>query len=246
MLPAMGALLSVMIDNGGPYWFRVTRISVAALFGGGLGLFIGTLLHGKGWLAVAAVVLIAGVSAILARLGGIGSVTGLQLFVYSALGLGPLGLLRPWWHTALQFLAGVVWSLLLITPGYLISPRSHERKVVAEVYHALAGSLRLIGTPGAAGARVALATALNNAYDAMLTWRAHSSGRSGRDRHLMAALNASHPFAEASAALRATGERVPPLVTEEIDRFAEAIMHERGPGAGILGFGGRRTRSAGG
>ena len=102
----------------------MTRISVAAVFGGGLGLFIGTLMHGKGWLAVAAVVVIAGVSAILARLGGIGSVTGLQLFVYSALGLGPLGLLRPWWHTALQFLAGVVWSLLLITPGYLISPRS--------------------------------------------------------------------------------------------------------------------------
>jgi uncharacterized membrane protein YccC len=246
MLPAMGALLSVMIDNGGPYWFRVTRISVAAVFGGGLGLLIGTVLHGKGWLAVIAVVVIAGVSAILARLGGIGSVTGLQLFVYSALGLGPLGLLRPWWHTALQFLAGVVWSLLLITPGYLISPRSHERKVVAGVYQALAGSLRLIGTPGAASARVALATALNNAYDAMLTWRAHSSGRSGRDRHLMATLNASHPFAEASAALRATAERVPPLVTEEIDKFADAIMHERGPGSGMVGLGGRRARGAGG
>ncbi len=246
LLPAMGALLSVMIDNGGPYWFRVTRISVAALFGGGLGLLIGTVLHGKGWLAVAAVVVIAGVSAVLARLGGIGSVTGLQLFVYSALGLGPLGLLRPWWHTALQFLAGVVWSLLLITPGYLISPRSHERKAVAEVYHALARSLRLIGTPGSVGARTQLATALNDAYDAMLTWRAHSSGRSGRDRHLMAALNASHPFAEASAALRATGERVPPLVTEEIDKFADAITHERGPGSGVLGFGGRRARGAGG
>ena len=246
MLPAMGALLSVMIDNGGPYWFRVTRISVAAVFGGGLGLFIGTVLHGKGWAAVGAVVVIAGVSAILARLGGIGSVTGLQLFVYSALGLGPLGLLRPWSHTALQFLAGVVWSLLLITPGYLISPRSHERKVVAGVYHALARSLRLTGTPGSAGARIALATALNEAYDAMLTWRAHSSGRSGRDRHLMAALNASHPFAEASAALRATGERVPPLVTEEIDKFADAITDERGPGSGVLGFGGRRARGAGG
>src|SRR5690349_16238210 len=35
ILPATGALLSIMIDNGGPYWFRVTRISVAAVFGGG-------------------------------------------------------------------------------------------------------------------------------------------------------------------------------------------------------------------
>ena len=167
--------------------------------------------------------------------------TGLQLFVYSALGLGPLGLLRPWWHTALQFLAGVAWALLLITPGYLLSPRSAERKAVAEVYYALARGLRLIGTPGAAGARVALAGALNAAYDAMLTRRATASGRSRRDMHLMAVLNVSHQFAEAAAALRATGERVPPLVTEEIDRFGDAILADQGPGAGALGFGGRRA-----
>ncbi|TVZ02810.1 FUSC family protein [Trebonia kvetii] len=246
MLPAMGALLSIMIDNGGPFWGRVVRISVAGVFGGGLGLVIGTVIHGTGWPAVASIVVVAGVSALLARLGGIGSVTGLQLFVYSALGLGPLGLLRPVWHTVVLFLAGVVWSLVLITPGYLISPRSHERKAVAEVYRALAGSLRVIGTPGTAAARVALATALNDAYDAMLTWRAHSSGRSGRDMQLMAVLNASHPFSEAVAALRATGERVPPLVTAEIDKFAEAILHERGPGSGMVGLGSRRARRAGG
>jgi hypothetical protein len=106
LLPAMGGLLSVMIDAGGPYWPRVERIGAAAVLGGAPGLLIGTLIHGRGWVAVGAVVFIAGASSILARLGGVGSVTGLQLFVYSALGLGPLGLLRPWWHTALQFLAG--------------------------------------------------------------------------------------------------------------------------------------------
>ena len=241
LLPAMGGLLSVMIDTGGPYWLRVERIGAAAVLGGAPGLLIGTLIHGRGWVAVIAVVVVAGVSAILARLGAIGSITGLQLFVYSALGLGPLGMLRPWWHTALQFLAGVVWALLLITPGYLLSPRSAERKAVAEVYHALARDLRLIGTPGAAGARVALAAALNAAYDAMLTRRASASGRSRRDMHLMAVLNVSHQFAEADAALRATGEHVPPLVTEEIDRFGDAILADQGPGAGPLGFGGRRA-----
>ena len=241
LLPAMGGLLSVMIDTGGPYWLRVERIGAAAVLGGAPGLLIGTLIHGRGWVAVIAVVVVAGVSAILARLGAIGSITGLQLFVYSALGLGPLGMLRPWWHTALQFLAGVVWALLLITPGYLLSPRSAERKAVAEVYHALARDLRLIGTPGAAGARAALAGALNAAYDAMLTRRATSSGRSRRDMHLMAVLNVSHYFAEADAALRATGEHVPPLVTEEIDRFGDAILADQGPGAGAVGFGSRRA-----
>jgi uncharacterized membrane protein YccC len=244
LLPAMGGLLSVMIDNGGPYWSRVERIGTAAVLGGAPGLLIGTLIHGRGWVAVGAITFVAGVSSILARFGGTGSVTGLQLFVYSSLGLGPLGALRPWWHTALQFLAGVVWALLLITPGYLLSPRSAERKAVAEVYYALARGLRLVGTPGAAGARTALAAALNAAYDAMLTGRAYAGGRSRRDRYLMAVLNVSHQFAEAAAALRATGERVPPLVTDTIERLGDAVLHSRGPGSGVLGRGGRRAPRA--
>jgi hypothetical protein len=153
LLPAMGGLLSVTIDNGGPFWDRVRRIGTAAVFGGAPGLFIGTLIHGRGWVAVGAVVFVAGVSAVLARLGGIGSVTGLQFFVYSTLGLGPFGALRPWWHTALEWGAGVAWALLLIAPGYLLSPRSAERRAVADVYHALAADLRAIGTPSSADAR---------------------------------------------------------------------------------------------
>ena len=69
LLPAMGGLLSVMIDTGGPYWLRVERIGAAAVLGGAPGLLIGTLIHGRGWVAVIAVVVVAGVSAILARLG---------------------------------------------------------------------------------------------------------------------------------------------------------------------------------
>jgi uncharacterized membrane protein YccC len=263
LLPAMGGLLSISIDSGGPYRARVERIGIAAVLGGAPGLLIGTLIHGRGWFAVLAVVVVAGVSAILARLGGVGSVTGLQLFIYSALGLGPLGALRPWWHTALQFLVGVAWALLLITPGYLLSPRSAERKAVARVYYALARGLRLIGTPGTPEARVALAGALNAAYDAMLTGRASAGGRSRRDMHLMAVLNVSHQFSEAAAALRATGERVPPLIADDIERFGDAILDpssfwhyfrafawsasskgrrlgDRGPGPGVPGFGGGR------
>ena len=106
LLPAMGGLLSVMIDQGGPYRARVRRIGTAAVFGGATGLVVGSVIHGHGWVAVGALVVIAGVSAILARLGATGSVTGLQLLVYSSLGLGPIGALRPWWHIALQFFAG--------------------------------------------------------------------------------------------------------------------------------------------
>src|ERR1700678_4694188 len=46
LLPSLGALLSISIDNGGPYWDRVKRIGGAAVFGGAPGLLIGTLIMG--------------------------------------------------------------------------------------------------------------------------------------------------------------------------------------------------------
>jgi uncharacterized membrane protein YccC len=242
LLPALGALLSITIDNGGPYWDRVKRIGASAIFGGAPGLLIGMLIHGRGWVAVGAVVFLAGVSAIMARLGAVGSVAGLQLFVYGTLGLGPLGALRPWWQTALEWGVGVAWALLLITPGFLIAPRSAERKAVAAVYHAIAADLRAIGTARSADTHQALASALNEAYDAMLTGRASADGRSRRDMQLMAVLNASHTLVEATSALRATGEQVPPWVTDTIDRLADAVLDEHGPGAGMLGTGGSRRR----
>jgi hypothetical protein len=245
LLPALGALLSISIDNGGPYWDRVKRIGGAAVFGGAPGLLIGTLIHGRGWIAVVVVVFMAGVSAVLARLGAVGSVTGLQLFVYSTLGLGPLGELRPYWHTALQWGVGVAWAILLITPGFLLAPRSAERKAVAAVYHAIAADLRAIGTRASADTHQALATALNNAYDAMLTGRASANGRSRRDMQLMAVLNVSHTLVEATSALRATGERVPPWVTDTVDRLANAVLGGHGPGAGMLGTGGSGRRQPG-
>jgi uncharacterized membrane protein YccC len=224
LLPAMGGLLSVMIDQGGPYWLRVRRIAIAGVFGGAAGLAVGLLIHGRGWIAVAAIVVVAGVSAILARLGAVGSVTGLQLAVYSSLGLGPIGTLRPWWHTALEFIIGVAWALLLITPSYLRSPHGVEQRDVAAVYHALANDLRAIGTSAAANTRRAVTAALNTAYDAVLTSRSAASGRSTQAMRLVAILNVSHEMAEATTALRTTGERPPPWVTGTVDQLADAVL----------------------
>ena len=223
LLPAMGGLLSVMIDSGGPYRQRVRRIGSAAVFGGAAGLVVGSLIHGRGWIAVAALVVIAGVSAILTRLGANGSATGLQLLVYSSLCLGPLGLLRPWWHTALQFLAGVVWAIALITPSWLLSPRAAEQRAVAAVYHAIADDLRAIGTPSSVAAHRAVTVALNAAYDALLTHRSAAGGRNKRDTRLMAILNVSHQMAEAETALRTEGERPPPWVTDTVGRLADTV-----------------------
>jgi uncharacterized membrane protein YccC len=223
LLPAMGGLMSILIDNGGPFRARVRRVGTAAVFGGALGLIIGSLIHGRGWIAVGCIVAVAGVSSLLARLGGTGSVTGLQLMVYSSISLGPFGALRPWWHTALEFVAGVAWALLLLVPGWLLSPRAVEQRLVSAVYHRIADGLRAIGTPGAAPGRQNITAALNAAYDALLTGRSSAGGRTRRGMHLMAILNASHQMAEAAGALRHEGERPPPEVTDTIDRLADAV-----------------------
>ena len=113
-----------------------------------------------------------------------------------------------------------------------------ERKAVAAVYHALAPDLRAIGTPGSSDARDAVTAALNEAYDAMLTGRAGVNGRSRRDMHLMAVLNASHQIVEATSTLRVAGEQVPPWVTDTLDRLADAVLdgHGRLGNAGAPGF----------
>ena len=223
VLPATGGLLGTLADAGGPYLSRVKRVCSAAVFGGAAGLAIGAVTHGHGWLAVVALVAVAGVSGLLSARGDIGSVTGLQLLVYTSLGAGPIGALRPVWHTAAGFLIGVVWALILILPGWLHAPYGREQRDVAAVYDALAGLLRSVGGDEFTVRRQALTGALNTAYDELLTARSTATGLNRRRARLLGMLNASHLMAEAVVAVGLTGTRPPPLVTDVVSRLADAI-----------------------
>jgi uncharacterized membrane protein YccC len=223
LLMAMGGLLGIVVDNGGPFTARIKRVGSAAVFGGAVGLAIGSVIHGRGWIAVLALVVVAGVSALLSAINDTGSVTGLQLLIYSALGLGPLGALRPWWHTALGFMLGTAWALLLTVPGWLLSPRAAEQRSVAAVYRALARQLRAAGTPGYAQERRAVTAALNTAYDTVLTARSTAGGRNRRMQRLVILLNQSNLIAEAGTALNLEGTRLPPAVPAALDQAADVI-----------------------
>jgi uncharacterized membrane protein YccC len=228
-LVALGGLLAVVVDVGGPMRIRLKRVGSAAA-GGAAGLAIGSLIHGRGWMAVLALVVVAGVSALISSFGAIGSVTGLQLLVYAAVCLGPLGSLRPWWHTALGFLLGSVWALLLIVAGWLVSPRAAEQRSVAAVYRALGRALRAIGAPGCAPARLAVTEALNEGYDSLLTARSMVGGRDRRLYRLVAELNQAHLISEAMTRLTKEGTRVPPRVVDAMDEYADRIEnHTRAP-----------------
>ncbi len=223
LLPAVGGLLGSLTDRGGSYLNRVKRISTVGAFGGAVGLTIGSAIHGRGWIAVVALVVVAGVSAALSTIGDIGSQVGLQLLVYTSLGIGPFGALRPVWHTAAGFLVGTVWALVLILPGWLLDPYGQDQRFVAAVYHALADQLAVIGTADFTAKRQAVTAALNAAYDDLLSARAIAPGRDPTSMRLIAALNASNQMAQAATTLGVAGNRPPPMVIETVRRLAEVI-----------------------
>jgi uncharacterized membrane protein YccC len=231
LLPAIGGLIAVTVDVGGPYRARVRRVGSATVFGGAVGLTVGTLIHGRGWIAVAVLVVIAGVSVVISEIGGIGSVTGLQLLVYSAFGFGPLGGLRPWWTGPVEFLIGVAWSMILIIPGWLLYPRAAEQHAVAGVYRAQAARLRAIGTDQYLARRRAVTAAIAAAYDQLLTFRSGIAGPDSRLRRLGALLNQTHPISEAATALSRSGVAPPPEMANTLDDLADAIENGLPPPA---------------
>jgi len=134
-----------------------------------------------------------------------------------------IGLLRPVWHTAAGFLVGVVWALVLILPGWLLSPHGQEQRAVAAVYQALADQLASIGTGDFTARRQAVTSATGAAYDELLTARAVAAGRNPRVMRLVAALNASNLVSQAATTLGVAGNRPPPLVIETVTRLADTI-----------------------
>jgi hypothetical protein len=92
-----------------------------------------------------------------------------------------------------------------------------------------ARDLRAAGTDRFTARRQALTSALNTAYDELLTARSTAAGLNRRRARLVAALNASNLMAEAATALGVAGIRPPPLVIEVVSRLADAIRQETPP-----------------
>ena len=225
LLGAMGGLLGTVVDRGGTYPGRIRRIVMAGIFGGAAGLLLGDLVHGRGWIAVVVLVLLAGLSAVLSAAGATAAITGLQLLVYSILGTGPLGTARPWWLPPLLMLAGVAWAILLLVPGWLAAPLAPEQRSIADVYRALARGLRAAGTPEFPAAHQAVVDALNKAWDDLASRRIRISGRDPELIRLAALLWQTHPLTEAAVTLVQEGVKAPPGLVASIDAIADAIQY---------------------
>jgi len=225
LLAAMGGLLGSVVDRGGTYPARLRRVAVAGLFGGAAGLILGGLVHGRGWLTVALLIVVAGLSAVLSTAGATLAISGLQLLVYTTLGSGPLGALRPWWWPPALLLAGVAWAMLLVIPAWLASPLVAEQRSTAAAYRALADLLRAAGTPRFPQAHQAVVATLNQAWDDLASRRARASGRDPDLVRVAGLLRQTHPLTEAAVTLVQEGAQPPPGVTERIGAIADAIQY---------------------
>ena len=229
VLMAFGGLVGAMADRIGPYPVRMRRVAFAGTFGAA-GLLIGAAINGRGWLAVAVLVVVAGVSALLSSIEATWSTAGMFLLVYTALGTGPIGALRPLWLALAWVLAGVGWTLVLMVPGWLRHPRAVEETRVAAAYRALAANLRAPGAEGFSATRQGVATALNVAYEELIGQRAAARGREGGWgggrglARLVALLNQARLIADAAAALTYAGEQAPPQAAAQADKIAQAVL----------------------
>ncbi|MER5602878.1 FUSC family protein [Streptomyces sp. NPDC002265] len=223
-LASMGGMTGVISDTADAYRLRILHIAIPQLFGA-VGVALGALVLGHGWVAVATLTGIALVSGMISTIGAVASASGLVLLLNSVIGAG-LPLPGAWWLAPVLMSGG---GLLVLLLGLLFWPlRSGvpERVTVADSYRAVAGLLAACGSavPGEYDeARRAVTESLNKSYDVILARRTHLHGRSPDLTRLLAQLNAVTPVVEAAPAAHQRGHRLPSRVAETVRRLAAAV-----------------------
>lgn len=224
-LVSMGALSGVIGDTADAYRMRILNIAVPQLFGA-VGVALGTLVFGHGWLAVGALTLIALVSGMISSIGTVASVSGLLLLLNAAVGAG-LPLPKPWWTAPLLLSAGGLFVLALTLLGWPLRGRQPERAAVAACYRSLADALEAAGGPGYEERRLEVTQALNQAYDLILGRRARVHGRNPSLVRMLAQLNVLIPLVDAAPAAHLSGRPLPPEVPAAVRELARAVEEGR-------------------
>lgn len=220
-LASMGALSGVIGDTADAYRMRILNIAVPQLFGA-IGVTIGALAFGHGWVAVAAVTGVALVSGMISTIGAVASVSGLLLLLNCAIGAG-LPLPGAWWLAPLLMSGGGLLVLVLALLAWPLRSGVPERAAVAGTYRTVADLLAASGTPAYDDLRFAVTQSLNQSYDLVLARRAFHHGRSPDLVRLLAQLNAMTPVIEAAPAAHQHGEPLPAEVSTAVRHLADAV-----------------------
>ncbi|MFI8422122.1 FUSC family protein [Streptomyces sp. NPDC085479] len=223
-LVSMGALSGVIGDTADAYRMRVFNIAVPQLFGA-LGVTLGTLVFGQGWLAVATLTLVALVSGMISSIGAVASAAGLLLLLNAVVGAG-LPMPEPWWTAPLLLTAGGLVVLVLTLLGWPLRRAAPERAAVAATYRTVADLYEAAGSEAYQEKRQAVTASLNQSYDLILARRTRQHGRTSHLARLLAQLNVLVPLLEAAPAadlrVRLYGP-LPPAVAATIRALADAV-----------------------
>jgi uncharacterized membrane protein YccC len=220
-LASMGALSGVISDTADAYRMRIFNIAFPQLFGA-IGVTIGALVFGHGWIAVAAVTGVALVSGMISSIGAVASVTGLVLLLNCVIGAG-LPLPGAWWLAPLLLAGGGLLVLALTLLAWPLRSGVPERSSVASTYRTVADLLAASGTAAYEDLRLAVTGSLDQSYDLVLARRAFHHGRSPDLVRLLAQLNAVTPVVEAAPAAHQRGEPLPAEIPAALRRLAEAV-----------------------
>lgn len=222
---ALGALCATLVARRGPYRFRLRHMGFGTL-AGAAGFLAGAVLAGHGWWTSAMIVALAVVSALISAAGATASAAGLMLLVFAILGAGQPLASGPYLATAL-FAAGAAWAVLLAVAAWPIRATAPERATIAAVYEHIAAMLAASGWRQAALARQRLTTALNDAYDALLTARSRLEGRDATYRRLFVLLSDTTPVVEAAVAVAKARHSPPQQELDAVRAVADAIRADR-------------------
>jgi uncharacterized membrane protein YccC len=225
-LISTGALPTVMSEASGPYRYRLRRLggaTLAAVLGYALGLAVG---GNPGW-SIPVVIVVAAASTVISAASSNASVAGLQLFVFSVLGIGQHALGTRTDVSLICFIVGAAWSLTVALIGWTVRATSPERTAVAQVYIELAAMLSAKDESTSRAARYQLTTAMNAAYDRLLTARSWLSGRDATYRRLLNLLSASTSAVESAIAVVNARRRVPEETVDYLVSVAAAVLADQ-------------------
>ncbi|MFI1014649.1 FUSC family protein [Streptomyces sp. NPDC020965] len=226
-LASMGALSGVIGDTADAYRMRIFNIAIPQLFGA-IGVTVGTLVYGEGWLAVAVLTLVALVSGMISSIGAVASVSGLLLLLNAVVGAG-LEMPQPWWTAPLLLGVGGLFVLLLSLLAWPLRGGMPERAAVAGAYRGVAELFAATGTAAYGERRQDVTEALNTAYDLILARRARDHGRRSPLVRLLAQLNVLIPLVEGAAAAHHYGRASRrPEIAAAVRELADAVAEARG------------------
>lgn len=227
-LASMGALSGVISDTASAYRMRLINIAIPQLFAA-VGITLGSLVYGQGWVTVGVLTLAALVSGMISSIGAVASVSGLLLLLNSVVGAG-LPLPGQWWLAPVLMTGGGLLVLALALLAWPLRAGVPERDSVADTYRKVADLLATTTADGSAGhadaydaARHLVTQSLNQSYDLVLARRARHHGRSPELVRLLAQLNAITPLVEAAPAVRLSGRPLPAEIPVAVRHLAEAV-----------------------